>query len=255
MRRELGVLRRSALERQNALSSVVVKNISTESELRDMAQQAVDALEQEQARSSESFREAQASVSELREYVQSADQTHSRAEEVAAKEITRLRAEAEALRGQLRTQRRAHERDVERQEETLNNLTESARAEATRLREVVVRLQKTVSQHRQAAERERARLVSDVERLTGEATDALEERNAADAAAARRTARGISKTPLIRFQDRPTSSQDTSQTVPTAPRRPQRLSKGLQDGSGSLQDASKRPPFSFLSLNQQRIPT
>ena len=51
-----------------------------------------------------------------------------------------------------------------------------------------------------------------------------------------KTTQGASKTPLICRQDRPRTSQDASRTAPSAPKTP----PGLQDGSGSLQDASKR---------------
>ena len=55
-----------------------------------------------------------------------------------------------------------------------------------------------------------------------------------------KTAQGASKTPLIRLQDRPRTSQDAFRTAPSAPKAPPRLSKSLQDGSGSLQDPSRR---------------
>ena len=57
-----------------------------------------------------------------------------------------------------------------------------------------------------------------------------------------KTVQGASKTPLGRLQDRPWTSQDTSRTAPSAPKTPPRLSKSLQDGSGSLQGASKSSP-------------
>ena len=57
-----------------------------------------------------------------------------------------------------------------------------------------------------------------------------------------KTARGASKTPLKRLQDRPRASQDASRTAPSTPKAPARLSKSLQDGSGSLQGASKSSP-------------
>ena len=53
---------------------------------------------------------------------------------------------------------------------------------------------------------------------------------------------GASKAPLIRFQDRPRTSQDASRTAPSAPKTPPRLSKSLQDSSVSLQDVSKGSP-------------
>ena len=56
-----------------------------------------------------------------------------------------------------------------------------------------------------------------------------------------KTAQGASKTPLIRRQDRPESSKNASRTVSRAPRRRLRLSKGLQVGSGSFQDAKSSP--------------
>ena len=60
------------------------------------------------------------------------------------------------------------------------------------------------------------------------------------------TAQGASKTPLIRLQDRSKSSQDASRTIPRAPRRPLRLAKGIQVGSGSFQDASRSSPEEAL---------
>ena len=57
-----------------------------------------------------------------------------------------------------------------------------------------------------------------------------------------KTAQGASKTPLIRLQDRPRTSQDAFRTAPSAPKAPSRLSKNLQDGSVSLQDVSKSSP-------------
>ena len=57
-----------------------------------------------------------------------------------------------------------------------------------------------------------------------------------------KTAQGASKMPLIRLQDRPSTSQDTSKIAPSAPKTPPRLSKSLQDGSVSLQDVSKSSP-------------
>ena len=63
-----------------------------------------------------------------------------------------------------------------------------------------------------------------------------------------KTAQGASKTPLIRLQDRSKSSQDASRTIPRAPRRPLRLAKGLQVGSGSFQDASRSSPEEPLAL-------
>ena len=57
-----------------------------------------------------------------------------------------------------------------------------------------------------------------------------------------KTAQGASKTPLIRLQDRPRTSQDAFRTAPSAPKGPPRLSKSLQDGSGSLQDVSRSSP-------------
>ena len=62
------------------------------------------------------------------------------------------------------------------------------------------------------------------------------------ASRAPKSAQGAFKTPLIRLQDRPRTSQDASRTAPSAPKTPPRLSKSLQDGSGSLQDASKSSP-------------
>ena len=59
-------------------------------------------------------------------------------------------------------------------------------------------------------------------------------------------AQEASKTPLTRLQAHPKSSRDASRTAPRAPRRPPRLSKGLQDGSGSLLDAFKRSPEEAL---------
>ena len=55
-----------------------------------------------------------------------------------------------------------------------------------------------------------------------------------------KTTQGASKTRLICLQDRPSTSQDDSKTASSAPKRPLRLSKSLQDGSGSLQDPSRR---------------
>ena len=51
-----------------------------------------------------------------------------------------------------------------------------------------------------------------------------------------------SKTPLFRLQDRPSTSQDTSKTAPSAPKTPLRLSKSLQDNPVGLQDVSKGSP-------------
>ena len=57
-----------------------------------------------------------------------------------------------------------------------------------------------------------------------------------------KTTQGAAKTPLIRLQDRPSTSQDASKTAPSSPKTPPRLSKSLQDGSVSLQDVSKSSP-------------
>ena len=54
-----------------------------------------------------------------------------------------------------------------------------------------------------------------------------------------KTIQGAFKTPLIRLQDRPSTSQDGSKTAPSAPKMPLRLSKSLQDGSLSFQGVSK----------------
>ena len=63
-----------------------------------------------------------------------------------------------------------------------------------------------------------------------------------------KTTQGASKTRLICLQDRPSTSQDTSRTAPSTPKAPARLSKSLQDGSGSLQGASKILPEEVFEL-------
>ena len=63
-----------------------------------------------------------------------------------------------------------------------------------------------------------------------------------------KTTQGASKTRLICLQDRPSTSQDTSRTAPSAPKAPARLSKSLQDGSLSLQGASKRSPEEVFEI-------
>ena len=113
------VLRANALSRDTSLSIVVERQLTTESELRNTVRESVDALETAQEQNQRMQEEHATSLRELREYVQKADEVHTKTEEMSAMELTRMRNEVVQLHATMKRQRKQYEEVILRQEKSM----------------------------------------------------------------------------------------------------------------------------------------
>ena len=127
---ELGVLRRTTLERERELSECMEKALRSEAELRSALQEATDALEREQTEKREVSRRTTEELSRMQEHLRLTDQTHSRSEEIAANEIARLQSESKSLRERLKAERISFEKALKEQEDIVGKQLDAGRAEA-----------------------------------------------------------------------------------------------------------------------------
>ena len=97
-----------------------------------------------------------------------ANTAHSRSETAAASEIRRLMDENGKLKSKLKEQRQQFENGITQQEKIVRSQIEELTNETNTLRELMEKLHRNFRIYRENAERERARLVNEIEKIDAE---------------------------------------------------------------------------------------
>jgi hypothetical protein len=166
--KELDQARQSNLKREVQLSELSDKHSRSEMELRRALSEAVDALEAEQVNKQESVNQALEEIAALRKHLEGANSAHSRSEAAAANEIRRLTEENSRLKSKLKEQRQSFEKGIQSQEKIVRQHINQLTGETNTLRETMEKLHRNFRLYRENAERERKRLVAEIEKYDAE---------------------------------------------------------------------------------------
>ena len=166
--KELDEARQANLGREVVLSEMAETRGKAEIELRRSLSEAVDALEAEQVNKQEAVSQAMDEIAALRKHLDGANAAHSRSESAAANEIRRLMEENGKLKSKLKEQRQQFEKGIHQQEKIVRCQIDELTNETNTLRDLMEKLHRNFRIYRENAERERARLVNEIEKVDAE---------------------------------------------------------------------------------------
>ena len=172
--KQMDKLRNTNLEREVALATFAESSKATEMDLRRALSEAVDTLESEQVLKQEAMQQHTEEILSLRNHINQANEAHSKSEEMAAREIGRLNDELRNLKARLKDQRMSFEKGVSEQEAVIKKQIEAYTHESKTLRDLMEKLHRQFRVYREHAERERARLNSEIERVDAEKINLFE---------------------------------------------------------------------------------
>ena len=107
-------------------------------------------------------------IAALRKHLEGANSAHSRSEAAAANEIRRLTEENSRLKSKLKEQRQSFEKGIQSQEKIVRQHINQLTGETNTLRETMEKLHRNFRLYRENAERERKRLVAEIEKYDAE---------------------------------------------------------------------------------------
>ena len=171
---EVAQLRAVAVQRQLDMTTAVQTEQKEVYRLRTALAEANDNIGKVEAANEEYHARLNGELEALRNHVATADDAHSRGEQIAAAEIARLQGEVGTLAARLEAQRNAFEASIVQSEAQLGERLRLYERESAALRDIVKQVQRSFSAHRRASEAERSRLVAEVSRLEAEKLEIME---------------------------------------------------------------------------------